>query len=107
MLRSQVRFLLAPPAPVPPLTRLESGVSVFLDRSWNDFGNEPRLALPRQRVDRLMIVRRSAFVVFRRAAFAVAWTAFVAAVLRLRGKGGVPPQTGGWRELDVRSPISK
>ncbi len=24
----------------------------------------------------------------------------VAAVLRLRGSGGVPPQEGGWRELD-------
>jgi alpha-beta hydrolase superfamily lysophospholipase len=25
----------------------------------------------------------------------------VAAAIRLRGKGGVPPQSGGWRELVV------
>lgn len=22
-------------------------------------------------------------------------------VLRMRGKGGVPPQVGGWREVDI------
>jgi hypothetical protein len=26
----------------------------------------------------------------------------VAGVLRLRGKGGVPPQHGGWREMNIR-----
>jgi len=26
----------------------------------------------------------------------------VAGVLRVRGKGGVPPQQGGWRELPPR-----
>lgn len=36
---------------------------------------------------------------FRRALLALAATAFVAAVVRLRGSGGTPPQTGGWREL--------
>jgi hypothetical protein len=30
---------------------------------------------------------------------AVGLAALVAALLRLRGKGGVPPQDGGWREL--------
>jgi hypothetical protein len=25
----------------------------------------------------------------------------IAATLRVRGKGGTPPQHGGWRELDV------
>lgn len=35
----------------------------------------------------------------RRAGLAVVVAAVVAAALRLRGSGGVPPQTGGWREL--------
>jgi len=26
-------------------------------------------------------------------------TGLIAALFRLRGRGGVPPQTGGWREL--------
>ena len=32
---------------------------------------------------------------------ALAGAAGFAAVLRVRGSGGVPPQTGGWRELDI------
>ncbi len=36
---------------------------------------------------------------FRRAVLALGVTGLVAAVLRLRGTGGVPPQSGGWREL--------
>ena len=35
----------------------------------------------------------------RRAFLALGVTGLIAAVLRLRGTGGVPPQTGGWREL--------
>lgn len=35
----------------------------------------------------------------RRALMALGLAGFVAAVLRLRGSGGVPPQQGGWREL--------
>lgn len=35
----------------------------------------------------------------RRAAVAIGVAALVAAVLRLRGSGGVPPREGGWREL--------
>ncbi len=35
----------------------------------------------------------------RRVLGALGIAAFVAAVLRLRGSGGVPPQEGGWREL--------
>ncbi|MDQ1391435.1 MAG: hypothetical protein QOF30_412 [Acidimicrobiaceae bacterium] len=42
---------------------------------------------------------RSHVRAFRRALLALAATAFVAAVVRLRGTGGTPPQTGGWREL--------
>ena len=37
--------------------------------------------------------------VLRRALAALGVAAFVASVVRLRGTGGVPPQTGGWREL--------
>ncbi len=36
----------------------------------------------------------------RRALVALGVAALVAAVLRLRGSGGVPPTEGGWRELD-------
>jgi hypothetical protein len=35
----------------------------------------------------------------RRALVAIGVAALIAAVLRLRGSGGVPPQEGGWREL--------
>jgi hypothetical protein len=35
----------------------------------------------------------------RRALVAIGLASVVAAVLRLRGSGGVPPQSGGWREL--------
>ncbi|HEX6237486.1 MAG TPA: hypothetical protein VFZ68_09835 [Acidimicrobiales bacterium] len=35
----------------------------------------------------------------RRALAAVGIAGVVALVLRLRGSGGTPPQTGGWREL--------
>lgn len=35
----------------------------------------------------------------RRALLALGVTALIAGVLRLRGTGGVPPKSGGWREL--------
>lgn len=35
----------------------------------------------------------------RRALLAVGVAGIVAAILRVRGSGGVPPQSGGWREL--------
>jgi hypothetical protein len=35
----------------------------------------------------------------RRALLALGVAGLVAAAIRLRGSGGVPPQTGGWREL--------
>jgi hypothetical protein len=35
----------------------------------------------------------------RRALVAVGAAGIIAAVLRLRGSGGLPPQGGGWREL--------
>jgi hypothetical protein len=35
----------------------------------------------------------------RRALIAIGLAGLVAAVLRLRGAGGTPPQQGGWREL--------
>jgi hypothetical protein len=35
----------------------------------------------------------------RRAFVAVGVAAMLAAVLRVRGSGGTPPQAGGWREL--------
>jgi hypothetical protein len=35
----------------------------------------------------------------RRAITAIGIAALVAGVLRIRGTGGVPPQRGGWREL--------
>jgi hypothetical protein len=35
----------------------------------------------------------------RRALVALGFATMVAAMLRLRGSGGTPPQSGGWREL--------
>jgi hypothetical protein len=35
----------------------------------------------------------------RRAIAALGVAALIAAGLRIRGTGGTPPQTGGWREL--------
>jgi hypothetical protein len=37
----------------------------------------------------------------RRALVALGLAAAFAAVLRLRGSGGTPPQQGGWRELKL------
>jgi hypothetical protein len=37
----------------------------------------------------------------RRVLLALAGAAGFAAVLRFRGSGGIPPQSGGWRELDI------
>ncbi len=39
--------------------------------------------------------------VLRRALLALSLASVLAALLRLRGKGGVPPQEGGWTELRV------
>jgi hypothetical protein len=39
--------------------------------------------------------------VIRRGLLALGTAGIVAAVLRLRGRGGVPPQKGGWTELRV------
>lgn len=36
---------------------------------------------------------------FRRALLALGLAGLVAAVLRVRGTGGSPPQDGGWHEL--------
>jgi len=35
----------------------------------------------------------------RRAMLALSLASMIAAVLRLRGRGGVPPQEGGWKEM--------
>lgn len=37
---------------------------------------------------------------FRRVLFAVGVAGLVGALARFRGKGGVPPTSGGWRELE-------
>ncbi len=35
----------------------------------------------------------------RRVAIALGLTGLIATLFRLRGSGGVPPQSGGWREV--------
>jgi len=45
------------------------------------------------------IARNPTVRAFRRALLAFLAAAVFAAVVRLRGRGGVPPQGGGWREL--------
>ena len=42
---------------------------------------------------------RSMVRVIRRALLAVGVAGMIAGVLRLRGRGGVPPQRGGWQEV--------
>jgi len=37
----------------------------------------------------------------RRALFALSVAAAVAGVLRVRGRGGTPPQHGGWQPIDL------
>ena len=37
----------------------------------------------------------------RRALMALSVAGAIAAALRVKGKGGVPPQQGGWREVNV------
>ncbi|HET9729995.1 MAG TPA: hypothetical protein VFR41_11265 [Acidimicrobiia bacterium] len=37
---------------------------------------------------------------FRRLMFVLGIAGLVGALARLRGKGGVPPTSGGWRELE-------
>ncbi len=39
----------------------------------------------------------------RRFLVALSLAGTIAGVLRMRGKGGVPPQEGGWREVSVPS----
>jgi hypothetical protein len=39
--------------------------------------------------------------VLRRALLAVTAAGLVAGAIRLRGRGGVPPQQGGWQELSA------
>ncbi|MEY3494055.1 MAG: hypothetical protein RL413_1473 [Actinomycetota bacterium] len=35
----------------------------------------------------------------RRAMAALSFAGIIAAAIRVRGRGGVPPERGGWREL--------
>lgn len=42
--------------------------------------------------------------IVKRAATILGVMSFVAAVLRLRGRGGKPPTGNGWRELDLTDP---
>jgi hypothetical protein len=37
----------------------------------------------------------------RRVLLALAGAAGMAGILRVRGSGGIPPQTGGWREVEL------
>ena len=49
------------------------------------------------------MVRSPVMKVLRRALVALSLAGFIASVLRLKGKGGVPPQAGGWRDVSVPS----
>jgi hypothetical protein len=37
--------------------------------------------------------------VIRRALLAVVAAGLIAGILRVRGRGGIPPQRGGWQEI--------
>jgi hypothetical protein len=53
---------------------------------------------PPQTSERLGTLRR--VKAFRRLLFVLGIAALIGFVARLRGKGGVPPTSGGWRELE-------
>ncbi len=40
------------------------------------------------------------FTLVRRVVAALSMTGLVAALFKIRGRGGVPPQTEGWREVE-------
>lgn len=42
----------------------------------------------------------SLLTLIRRTLMALAAGMAIAAAIRVRGSGGIPPQTGGWRELE-------
>lgn len=44
-------------------------------------------------------IREDPVTLLRRALVALGLAGLVAAFVRLRGSGGTPPQSGGWREL--------
>jgi hypothetical protein len=46
-------------------------------------------------------LRATSVKILRRALFALWLAAVIAAAMRLRGRGGVPPQHGGWQPIDV------
>jgi hypothetical protein len=41
--------------------------------------------------------------ILRRAIAALGLAAMIASALRVRGKGGTPPQHGGWQPIDLES----
>jgi hypothetical protein len=49
-------------------------------------------------------IRKVLMKMLRRALVALGIAAAIAAVLRVRGTGGVPPQGGGWQELTDSDP---
>jgi hypothetical protein len=53
----------------------------------------------RQRVGECRMGSRGLLTLVRRAMVAILAGVSVAAAIRVRGSGGVPPQKGGWREL--------
>lgn len=52
-------------------------------------------------------VRSRPVRLIRRALYALSLAGAIAGLLRVRGKGGVPPQEGGWREIKVPVPVDR
>ena len=65
------------------------------------FARLPPVARRENRAERSALIATVRLTVkyFRRALIALGIAGLIAAVLRVRGTGGVPPQGGGWREL--------
>ena len=85
-MRSQVRFLLAP---LQSLGHVDGARGI-------EGGREPNNTEFRQ-----PRVRSRTMKTLRRFLVALSLAGTIAGVLRMRGKGGVPPQEGGWREVTV------
>ena len=59
----------------------------------------PARSLPAGLFDGLATLR--SVKMLRRAMVALSLAGTIAGLLRLKGKGGVPPQEGGWREVSI------
>ena len=62
---------------------------MFIQPKWSERGSQVGAAVRLRRTMKF----------FRRAFLALSVAGAIAAALRVKGKGAVPPQQGGWRDI--------